>query len=282
MLPAGSVSSPAPCREARGNAQVRVVDARERNDLAHVGDELALEVPFEDLGAAHGLVERHAADVPAADDEVVGVDHREHVADGDVHVLARLGVKAEAHCGSNSTTAQRDLRLTVWTSPTGSSADERADVVWRLDTVARVPADVVAVREHGAGEGRAVVAAEADEHQTVRPREPFRRLRHLKQGRDSPGPGHLAGRLELDRLLDGCDLVAALGRAGDRGVLVSVDRMDVRVLSRIPQRSLETRPGRRLTVYWVLSLWTWTASTGLRAAVGSMIGTAAVAAGAGA
>lgn len=89
------------CKKRGQRVQVGVVDAGKRDHLLHDGGELTLEVPLEDLGPTHGLVEREAGDVPAADDEVRGVDHREHVRDGNVDVLARLGVGSEPDCAKH-------------------------------------------------------------------------------------------------------------------------------------------------------------------------------------
>lgn len=47
--------------------ELGVVERGEGLELSHLGGDLALEVVVEDLGATHGLVERHRRDVPSAD-----------------------------------------------------------------------------------------------------------------------------------------------------------------------------------------------------------------------
>lgn len=59
------------------------------------------------------------------------------------------------------------LALGVGTKAEGGRADEGANVVGRLDTVASGPRDVVLVGEDGGRERGAVVTTPADEHETA-------------------------------------------------------------------------------------------------------------------
>lgn len=128
-----------------GSDEVGVVDGGEgRGEQSHVGLDLALEVVVEDLGALHGLVHRETRDVPTAESEIVGVDHGEDIADGNVNVLAGI-VSTNAH---------------------GGGTEHRPDVVGLLDTILSSPSDVVAVGQDSGAQGSAVVASQADHQQS--------------------------------------------------------------------------------------------------------------------
>ncbi len=127
-----------------GGDEVWVIDGGERLDWGHEGDKLALEVPGEDLGTLHSCIERSTRDVPAADDDVIGVYSREDGGEGDMNILSRRGVDAKAN---------------------GRSTEDRANVVGRLNAFLRAPGDVVGVGEDSGGQGGAIVAAKTNHHQ---------------------------------------------------------------------------------------------------------------------
>eukprot|EP00053_Salpingoeca_punica_P013417 m.121411 g.121411 ORF g.121411 m.121411 type:complete len:543 (-) comp16203_c1_seq1:553-2181(-) len=184
-----------------GGDKVRVVDARQRHQVLHVRRQLAQQVVLEDLGAGHAVGEVHLADVPAANLNVVGVDHRHDLVEGDVDVIA-LRVDADAH---------------------GGGLRDAAKVVGRLLAVAVVPLHAELVGDDAAGDGGAVVAAPADKHDTE--------LGHL--GLRAQGVADL-GRLDLQAVaLDGHGgvLVGELGRDGVVGILhvVRLDADNARV-----------------------------------------------------
>lgn len=49
--------------------------------------DLALEIPVEDLGSVHSLVDGHAGDVPSTEDKVAGVNHRKDCEQNDQHTM---------------------------------------------------------------------------------------------------------------------------------------------------------------------------------------------------
>ena len=127
-----------------GRYEIGIVDARQRTHGAHVVSKLADEVGLEHLRASHGTRQVHAADVPAADDQLVGLEHGHELIERHEDVLARLGRYA-------------DLGR--------AGQEQRAEVVGVLHAAARLPAKRALVGEQCGGEGRAVVAAPADEHE---------------------------------------------------------------------------------------------------------------------
>lgn len=126
-----------------GGNEVGVVDAGERDQLGHLLADEGLEGRLQHLGAVHGVGQVQAADVPAANDKVVGVDHGQDVVEGDVDVLVGLGIVAELQ---------------------GRAHDDGAKVVGGLGAVAGLPGQLAAVGHDAGGHGGAVVAAPADQH----------------------------------------------------------------------------------------------------------------------
>ena len=126
-----------------GGDEVGIVDARQRDHVRHLLADHGLERRLEDGGAVHGVGEVHAVDVPAADDQVVGMGHGQHVVEGHVDVLARGGVGAELERGGH---------------------EDGAVVVGGALALARVPDETEAVGQDSSGHGAAVVAAPSDEH----------------------------------------------------------------------------------------------------------------------
>lgn len=127
-----------------GGNEVGVVNARKRLQLRHLLADLVLERRLQDAGAVHGLGEVQAADIPTADDQVIGVQHRQHVVEGDVDFLSVL-VGAQLDSGAHN---------------------DGAIVVGRLLALTAVPGEATAVGNDTSGHGAAVVAAPADKHDT--------------------------------------------------------------------------------------------------------------------
>lgn len=127
-----------------GSNEVGVVDGGKGDHLGHLLANKLLHGRLKDLGAIHGLVKGHAGDIPAANDEVVGVDHGEDVVEGNVDILA-LGVDAELDGGTHN---------------------DGAVVVGLLGTLLGSPAVLVLVGEDAGGHGGAIVATPANQHQT--------------------------------------------------------------------------------------------------------------------
>jgi hypothetical protein len=78
-----------------GSNEIGVVDAGQGNHLGHLLADEGLEGRLEDLGAVHGSSEVQAADVPTANDQVIGVDHGKDLVEGNVNVHMGLGISAQ-------------------------------------------------------------------------------------------------------------------------------------------------------------------------------------------
>jgi hypothetical protein len=129
-----------------GSDEVRVVDGGEGPaDLSHERLDLALEIVVEDLGTLHGLVHGGGGDIPTTKNEVVGVNHREDVGNGNMDIVTSGRVGSNANSGG---------------------ADDGTDIVGLLDAFLGVPDDVVTVGENGSTEGGTIVTADTDHHET--------------------------------------------------------------------------------------------------------------------
>ena len=126
-----------------GSDEVRVVDGREGGHGGHLLLHLSLEGRLEDLSTVHGLGEVHAADIPATNDEVIGVNHRQNLVEGNVDILVGLCVstKLESRCH-----------------------DKGAVVVGLARALLGVPDHVAAVGNDTGGDSGTIVAAPADKH----------------------------------------------------------------------------------------------------------------------
>ena len=107
-----------------GGDEVGEVDGGHGRVGRHLVVELVLEVHVQHRRPPHGLAEVHGADVPAADDQVVGVDHRHEVLHRNVHGGTR-GLGTDLHRGG--------LR-------------HRPEVVARLLALLRAPRQLLPVR----------------------------------------------------------------------------------------------------------------------------------------
>lgn len=123
--------------------KVRIVDTRQGHDGRHLLPHHGLERRLKHGRAVHGVGEVHPADVPAAHDQVVWVDHGQDVAERDVDVAARERVGAELHRRPH---------------------DDGAVVVGRPLALARLPGQPAPVGDDARRHRGAVVAAQPDEH----------------------------------------------------------------------------------------------------------------------
>ena len=128
-----------------GGNEVRVVDAGQGRQSGHLLPNLVLQRGLEDLGTVHGIGHVHRANVPAADDEVIGVNHGEDLVEGDVDIFLGVSVGAQLHCGAH---------------------EDGAIVVGLLSPLTGLPGEAAAVGDDGGGDGGAVVATPADKHDT--------------------------------------------------------------------------------------------------------------------
>lgn len=125
-----------------GSDKVGEVDGAERLQLLHLGKELTLEIPVKDMSTGHALTEVSTVDIPTADLKISGADHGEKVVDGDVDFLTIVG-DTETDSGALS---------------------ERAKHVALVETSTLVPLKAETIGNDATGEGCAVVATPADEH----------------------------------------------------------------------------------------------------------------------
>ena len=126
-----------------GSNEVGVVDGRERDHLGHLLLHLGLEGRLEDLSAVHGLGQVHLADIPTANDEIIGVDHGENIVEGNVDLLGSLGVSAELH---------------------GRTHDDGAIVVGLARTFLGLPLEAATVGNDTSSDGGSIVTTPADQH----------------------------------------------------------------------------------------------------------------------
>lgn len=126
-----------------GGNEVRVVDGGEGSQPSHLLPDVSLQGRLQDLGAIHGLSQVHRADVPAANDQVVGVDHGQEVVEGDVDLLVSLSISSKLDGGAH---------------------DDGAIVVGLLNAFLGIPHKVAAVGNDTRSDGSTIVTTPADKH----------------------------------------------------------------------------------------------------------------------
>jgi hypothetical protein len=124
-----------------GSNEVRVVDAGKWNHLSHLLLDLSLESWLENSSSVHGPGQVHAADVPASDDKVIGMNHGQDIMEGNVDILGSLCIGAELH---------------------GRTHDDRAIVVSSTRTFTGVPDEATAIGNDTSSNSGTVVAAPSD------------------------------------------------------------------------------------------------------------------------
>lgn len=75
-----------------GSNEVGVVDTGQGLHLGHLLTNQLLEGWLKNLRPIHGIGKVHTADVPTANDKIIGVDHREHIMERNVDLLTGLGI----------------------------------------------------------------------------------------------------------------------------------------------------------------------------------------------
>ena len=128
-----------------GGNEVRIVDAGKRDHLSHLLLDLGLESGLQDGGSVHGIGQVHAADVPATNGEIIGVNHGENIMERNVDVLGSLSISAELH---------------------GRAHDNRAIVVSSTRTLTSVPGEALTVGNDTSSDSCTIVTAPADKHHT--------------------------------------------------------------------------------------------------------------------
>lgn len=128
-----------------GSDEVGVVDGGKRNHASHLLPDLSLESGLENLGAVHGLSQVKTANVPTANDEVIGMDHRQDVVKRNVDLSVSFGIGTELE---------------------GRAHDNRAVVVSLLVSFLGLPGELSAIGENTGGNSGTVVTTPADQHHT--------------------------------------------------------------------------------------------------------------------
>ena len=126
-----------------GRDEVGVVDRRHRLHRAQFRGQLPLQIIVENLGAGHSLGNVGRVDVPAANDQVVGLDHGQDRGKGHKDfVPAGVGAQLESR-----------------------GLGDGSKVVGGLDAALGAPLELGTVCSNGSRHGRSVVSAPADEQQ---------------------------------------------------------------------------------------------------------------------
>lgn len=126
-----------------GSDEVRVVDTTKRLDLGHFLVDESLQGGFKNRRTVHGIGQVHAADVPTADGEIVRVNHRQHVMEGDIDLLVGLRIGSELD---------------------GRAHDNRAVVVGSTFAFTSGPDETATVGEDAGGDGGSIVTTQTDQH----------------------------------------------------------------------------------------------------------------------
>ena len=124
-----------------GSDVVGVVDRGHRMHILQVRIHDLLEIVVVDSSALHSVTDVHRADIPSADDQVVGVHQRQQSLERDVQVTSRNG--SNLH---------------------GRALGDGAVVVRVLLALLRMPSDLVLVGKNSSRHRGSVVATPADEH----------------------------------------------------------------------------------------------------------------------
>lgn len=128
-----------------GGNEIRVVDGWERGDGSHLLADHGLEGWLKDSSTVHGISQVHGADIPSANDEVVGVDHGQNVMEGDVDILGGLRIRTKLHGGGHG---------------------DGTVVVCSTVALTCGPGEVAAVGNDTSSDGGTVVTTETDQHHT--------------------------------------------------------------------------------------------------------------------
>lgn len=126
-----------------GGNEVGVVNGGKRSQPSHLLLDVSLQGRLQDLGTIHGLSQVQRANVPAANDQVVGVDHGQETVERDVDLLVGLGIGSELDGGAH---------------------DDGAIVVGLLDALLGIPHKVAAVGNDTRGDSGTIVTTPADKH----------------------------------------------------------------------------------------------------------------------
>lgn len=128
-----------------GSNEVRVVNGRQWDVRGHFLLNQSLEAGLQNLGTIHSLSKVQLANVPAANDKIIGVDHGQDLMERNIDILVSFGIGSQLHCGAH---------------------DNGAIVIGLLLSLLGRPDEVAAVGNDTGGDSRTVVTAPADKHHT--------------------------------------------------------------------------------------------------------------------
>ena len=123
----------------------RVIDRWKRLVLSELFRNLTLDIIVQDFGASHGGGQVKGANIPSAEDKVIGMDHWENLIEWGVDVVA-IGIDAQFHGGRLSDTAI---------------------IIGFNQTVFGVESDLVAVGSDGGSQRTAIVTSPSNQHQPM-------------------------------------------------------------------------------------------------------------------
>lgn len=195
-----------------GSNEIRVVDGGEGNQLCHLLSHMRLEGRLQNLGSVHGLGQVELADVPAANNKVIGMNHGQDVVERDIDLLVGLGIRPELH---------------------GRAHDDGSVVVGFLGALLGVPDKIAAISNDTSSDRGTIVAAPANQH-------------HADLGNLAVDLEVIL------RLLGSCHVVAigvGLDASGAVGILGTDFRVRVSDIGRVyDEGALSGTSGRRLSV----------------------------------
>lgn len=116
----------------------------QRLQFFHFWRELTLQIIVKNLCLVHSDSEVVFADVPATDDEIIGVDHGKDRIEWDVYIFVAQG-------GADANSRR---------------VNERAEVIGLLNALSRIPLKIVLVGENSSSDSGAIIAAPTDHHGT--------------------------------------------------------------------------------------------------------------------
>jgi len=128
-----------------GSNEMRIVNRGQGLVLFEIRRDLALDIPFENLGAFHCSSDIERTDIPSSENEIIGMDHGKDLIQRNIDVISFL-IDAEFH---------------------GTRLSDAAVIVGLNETVFGVEGNVVLVCGDGSSQGTSIVSTPTNEHKTA-------------------------------------------------------------------------------------------------------------------
>jgi hypothetical protein len=126
-----------------GSNEVWVVNGWERSHSSHFLLDKLLQGRLQDGGSVQGISQVESANVPSADNEIIGVHHWKHLVEWNINLQAGLGIRAELDRGSH---------------------EQGTIIVGFLLALFGLPAQSTAVGQDPSSDCGAIVSTPADQH----------------------------------------------------------------------------------------------------------------------